>query len=210
MTTRVLTVHGLARSPLSMVWLARALRRAGYPTEHFGYLAFAESYDRIVRRLRARMRTVAARSRYAVVAHSLGGLLVREALGDATVSLPYRVVMLGTPNRRSRMAEWAIRFPLWRWVVGEAGRRLADPAFYETVHPLAAPYTLVAGTRGLRSGWLPLGGLVNDGLVALEETQLTPDDSVIALPAGHSFMMNRRAVQQAVLQALRERASSTP
>ncbi len=197
-------VHGLARTPLSLFWLARALQRAGFQVAHFGYVACAEPYARVVDRLRTRIRTLAAEGPYAIVAHSLGGLLVRGALDGSGIPVPYHVVMLGTPNRRSRMAEWAVRLAPWRWIAGEAGRKLADQDFYRALPRLPSPYTLIGGTRGLRLSWLPLGGRQNDGLVAVEEMRLEPDDHVIAVPASHSFMMNRRSVQQAVLQALSE------
>ena len=238
MQMRVLLVHGLGRTALSMRPLARVLRREGHeptyfgyvagleqtertlngiklmmsiiPAEptYFGYVAFAESYDQIVQRLRIRIGELAVQGPYAIVGHSLGGVLVRAALGGTSISAPCRVIMLGTPNQRSRMAEWALRFAPWRWFVGNAGRKLADPAFYRTLPQLRAPCTVVAGTRGPRADWLPLGARVNDGLVAVDETALHPDDPIIAVPAGHSFMMNRRSVQRAVVEALADCVSA--
>ena len=195
-------VHGLARTPLSLVWLARVVRRVGYQTTYFGYWALAESYGRILERLGSRLRSVATAGRYAIVAHSLGGLLVRAALADLRIPPPEHVVMLGTPNQRSRLAESAARLAPWRWLAGEAGRKLADPEFYSELPGLSAPYTVVAGTRGLRFSWLPLGRRVNDGLVAVDETPLELDDHVIEVVTGHTFMMNRRRVQTVVLVAL--------
>ena len=205
----VLMIHGLGRTPLSMLGLARALRRAGYVPRHFGYVAFAESYAGIVTRLQARLREVGTKRPYAVVAHSLGGLLARDALRDPDVPVPVRIVMLGTPNQRSRMAEWAVGFGPWRWVVGEAGRNLANRAYFESLQPLTVPYTLVAGTRGLHWRWLPLSDWVNDGLVALEEMRVQPGDTIVMLPVGHTFMMNDRGVQRAVAQTLEPAADGT-
>ncbi len=205
---QVLTIHGLGRTPLSMFRLATTLRRAGYVIQHFGYVTFAESYARVIARLQTRLRVVASKGAYSVVAHSFGGLLVRDALSDNSVPAPRRVVMLGTPNQRSRMAEWAVRFAPWRWVVGDAGRKLADPTYFQALQPFEVPYTLVAGTRGLHWRWLPLRDRVNDGLVALDEMPLRPGDSIVAVPAGHSFMMNNRHVQRAILQALGPAASA--
>ena len=48
---RVLLVHGLGRTPVSLHGLARALKRANHSTRLFGYYAFAEHYDRIRLRL---------------------------------------------------------------------------------------------------------------------------------------------------------------
>jgi hypothetical protein len=104
---QVLMVHGLARTPLSLVWLARGLKRAGYRPVHFGYLALAESHGRIRERLRSRLSSLAAGGRYAIVAHSLGGLLVRAALAEGTVPPP----------------EHALGFIEARWETADSGRR---------------------------------------------------------------------------------------
>jgi hypothetical protein len=45
---RVLLIHGLARTPLSLFGLARDLRRAGHHTELIAYSGALESYARIV------------------------------------------------------------------------------------------------------------------------------------------------------------------
>ena len=95
-----------------------------------------------------------------------------------------------------------VRLAPWRWMAGEAGRKLADPDFYAELPGLSVPYTEIAGTRGLRFGWLPFGGRVNDGLVAVDETSVVPTDQVIEVAASHTFMMNRRRVRRAVLYAL--------
>ena len=49
---RVLLIHGLARTPLSLLGLARDLRRAGHRTELVAYSGALESYQGIVTRVR--------------------------------------------------------------------------------------------------------------------------------------------------------------
>lgn len=129
-------------------------------------------------------------------------------LQDRVVPPPEYFVMLGTPNQRSRMAEWVVRLAPWRWLAGEAGRKLADPDFYAELPGLSVPYTVIAGTRGLRFNWLPFGGRVNDGMVAVDETSVAPTDQVIEVAASHTFMMNRRRVRRAVLYALDSHVSA--
>lgn len=205
---QVLLVHGLSRTPLSLFWLAGAIRRGGHRPRHFAYLAFAESYDRILDRMRSRLKSLGAAGPYAVAAHSLGGLLVRAALSDEAVPPPVHVVMLGVPNKRSRMAEWGSQWAVWRWLAGEAGRKMADREFYAKLPGLSVPYTNIAGTKGLRLDWLPLGTRLNDGLVAVDETAVEPSDQVMIVPASHTFMMNRRLVQRAVLSILDDEGSA--
>lgn len=199
---RVVLIHGLARTPLSLFILMRRLRRHGFATEHFGYAAFVEPYERIVRRLRRRLRSVQAEP-YAVVAHSLGGVLVRSALGPGDIGLPVHVIMLGTPNRRPLLAPRARRVAPWRWWTGECGALLASEDFYDRLPPLRSPYTLIAGTGGARGRWSPFRHEPNDGLVAVDETRLHDGDRALEFPVRHTFIMNSTAVQQAVVAALK-------
>ena len=59
----------------------------------------------------------------------------------------------------------------------------------------------MAGTGGLRGFWSPFGDELNDGIVALNETRLSPQDQIIQLPVLHTFMMNNLIVQKTVKKA---------
>jgi hypothetical protein len=192
---QVLLVHGLGRTPLSFRTLGRSLRSWGFAPECFGYLAAAERYDRVVGRLARRIDRVAGAGEYALVTHSLGALLARDALARVRCRLPRRVVMLAPPNRLPRMAAVLHRVPPYRWLLGECGTRLASAEFFSGLPSLTVPYTIIAGSAGPRWKWLPLAGTVNDGIVALDETRLRTDDVVLAVPAGHTFIMRHPEVQ---------------
>jgi hypothetical protein len=205
---KVLLIHGLARTSLSLMGLERQLLTAGFAPEHFGYFAFAETFDQIVERLRLRLQTLAAQGPYAVVVHSLGGVLLRAALAGANCC-PDHVVMLGTPNQPPRLALHAWRVLPFRWFTGQCGFNLTCPEFYRALPTLPCPYTLIAGTAGPRGPWSPFGDDVNDGIVALSETRLGESDRILQLPVWHTFMMNDPAVQAAVVRAL-TRQLATP
>jgi hypothetical protein len=199
---RVLLVHGLGRTPLSLHTLARRLREWEFAPECFGYIAAAERYERVVGRLVHRVERVAGGGEYALVTHSLGALLVRDALTRVCCPPPRRVVMLAPPNRLPRMAAVLHRFPPYRWLLGECGARLASAEYFTVLPSLAVPYTIIAGSAGPGWSWLPLAGTVNDGIVALEETRLRPDDAVLTLPVGHTFIMRHPEVQAMIRWAL--------
>jgi hypothetical protein len=197
---RVLLIHGLSRTPLSLLGLARDLRRAGHRTELVAYSGTLESYGRIVARVRYRLETTAGgREPYAVVGHSLGGLVMRAALDHwpADRPLPRHLVMLGTPNRSPRLARRFHRWWPYRLVNGECGQLLAEPAFFDRLPVPGVPTTVIAGTKGLPRAVSLFNGTPNDGVVAVEETRLA-SATLIELPASHTFMMNNRQVRAAV------------
>lgn len=198
----VLLVHGLWRTPLSFLLLERGLRRWGHQAEQFGYAAIAQRYATILDRLARRVERLAARGPYVAIGHSLGGLLLRDALARVTGPAPRHLVMLGTPNRPPRIACRLERQWAYRRLMGECGVRLASPAFYERLPPPDIPYTIVAGTAGPRGRWSPFGDEPNDGIVAVSETRIRDDDPIVLLPATHTFMMNNARVQAVVRRAL--------
>ncbi|MBL1178566.1 esterase/lipase family protein [Pantanalinema sp. GBBB05] len=199
---KVLLIHGLGRSPFSLVQLEQQLQLAGHLPEHFGYAAFMESYDRIVERLQLHLKALAQQGTYGVVAHSLGGLLVRSALGLANIAPPAHIIMLGTPNQPPRLAAHAWRLLPFQWFSGQCGFNLTCHNFYAAMPPLQTPYTIVAGTSGPRGVLSPFGMELNDGIVALSETRLSDQDRLVQLNVWHTFMMNDRRVQEIVLQSL--------
>lgn len=201
----LLLVHGMGRTPLSMGRLARDLRRAGHAVHQLGYVAALESMDRMAHRVRDRLEVLGRdREPTVVIGHSLGGLLTRMALNlDPPLSRrPSHLVMLGPPNQSPQLARRLRRFWPYRLVNGDAGQRLADADFYQSLPPPPVPYTIIAGVGGRRDRWSLFHGQPNDGLVGLEETRCLPDDPVITVPARHTFLMNHREVRRVVREIL--------
>lgn len=199
---KILLIHGLSRTPLSLVGLESYLQQKGAKTEQFAYLAFAESFDSIVKRLFVRCQAIANQGTYGIVAHSLGGLLIRAVLAQGSFALPSQIVMLGTPNQPPRLAPIAWKLLPFRWWTSQCGFNLTNPAFFKSLPRLTSPYTIIAGTLGPTGGWSPFGNELNDGIVAVSETLLSDFDNVIQLPVWHTFMMNDPRVQKSVVQAL--------
>lgn len=199
----VLLVHGLGRTPLSIFGLAAALRRAGHRTTFFAYSPTLESLSRIHRRLVASL-TLLGRAGHplGLVAHSLGGLLLRRALAELPHLPVHRLVMLATPNRPPGIARAASRWLAFRCVARECGRFLASTKLIPAIPPPAVPYTLVAGTAGPRRRWLPCGDEPNDGIVTVAEVKVRDADAPILVPVLHSFIMDAPAVRHAVVAAM--------
>jgi hypothetical protein len=73
-------IHGLGRTPVSMLLLARRLRAKGITTHLFGYSAAFEGWDACVARLRGFIATRTHGERFIVVGHSLGCVLTRAVI----------------------------------------------------------------------------------------------------------------------------------
>lgn len=209
---RVFLLHGLGRTVLSMARLARRLESEGHRTTRFGYQVVTADLettrDRFVERVLRVLAEDAAEGlvqEYAVVGHSLGGVVTRLA----APSLPpgfSRFVMLGVPSRSPAVARSLGWNPLYRLLAGDAGRSLADPAFFERLPMPDVPALVIAGTRGPRAAWLPAGPEPNDGIVRVSETGV---DGVprLLVPGVHTFLMSRRDVFEAIRRFLDDEAA---
>jgi pimeloyl-ACP methyl ester carboxylesterase len=208
----VVLVHGMGRTPLSMLRLARTLRRAGHGVSVLGYVAAVESFGRILGRIASRLGGSGARGPYAVVGHSMGGLLARAALAQPPASLapPAHLIMLGTPNQPPRLAQRYHRLWTYRRVNGECGQLLARTSFYTHLPPVSVRYTIIAGTGGSTGRRSPFGDEANDGVVAVSETLVSPADRLIIVPVRHTFMMNDSRVRAAVLEVLEAERRALP
>jgi hypothetical protein len=198
----LLLVHGLWRTPLSFLMLVHRLRGWGHRPDQFGYAAIAQRYDAIVDRLVDRLERLAATGPYAVIGHSLGGVLIRSALPRVTGPAPRHLVMLGTPNQPPHLADVLGVYWAYRRLMGECGSNLASPAFYARLPMPDVPYTIIAGTAGPRGRWSPFGQEPNDGIVAVRETRIRDDDAIAVLPVTHTFMMNNARVHALIRHAL--------
>ncbi|MEM1116168.1 MAG: alpha/beta fold hydrolase [Bacteroidota bacterium] len=109
----VILLHGLGRTGLSMVPLARALRRAGFAPEVVDYPSRKRPIADLVETVlapRVEARLGAGAERVHFVTHSLGGVLARAlaaARFDAGHPLPEgsRAVMLAPPHAGSEVAD---------------------------------------------------------------------------------------------------------
>jgi len=200
---RVLLVHGLGRTPLSLFGLARSLRSGGHSTRFFAYSPTFEELDRIVRRLTRLLHELSRTDEpVALIGHSLGGLLLRMALPAVPNLNAHHLIMLGTPNRSPLLARLAWRWLPFRLLTGTCGQFLATPCAFAKLRDPGISTTVIAGTAGLRGRFSPFGEHLNDGVVAISETQLDPLDKPMQFPVWHTLMMNAASVQKRILSLL--------
>jgi hypothetical protein len=85
---------------------------------------------------------------------------------------------------------------------GDAGQYLSDPISFEPLVTLQVHWTAVVGTGGWRGRWSPFAGELNDGALALSETQAPAAALTIMSPTLHTFLMNKPEVQSAICRSL--------
>ncbi|NVK40168.1 MAG: alpha/beta hydrolase [Oceanospirillaceae bacterium] len=189
----VLLIHGMGRTPASMLWLRHRLRADGHRVGLFGYSPTFESLERVTGRLVRRVRRMAGSGAYALVGHSLGTVLIRNALEDLQDQPPEACFFLAPPVTASQAAKLCSRFWLFRAATGEMGQLLANDDFMRQL-PMPDPVHIYAGTGGPRRDWLPLGDVPNDGIVTLAEACGRVPEAAREVDAMHTFIMNNAQV----------------
>ncbi len=207
--TCVILLHGLGRTPLSMVPLQIALELAGYRTVNQGYPSRGESIETLAAAHVAEALTKCDSPPDApvhFVAHSMGGILVRQYLQDRELPAGSRMVMLGPPNRGSELVD---RFgaDAWFGVLGPAALQLGTEtgSLPSRLDPVDLEIGVIAGTRaGLDSILLQAARMPepNDGRVSLTSARLEEMRDFLAVDQSHSLLLIEKQVVRQVLAFL--------
>ena len=181
----VILAHGLWVPGVVMQPLAARLGRAGFRCHTFSYLGALRPLQAHAERLARLAREMGP---VHFVGHSLGGLVILDALQREPGVAAGRVVLLGTPARGCYAGRRIARYPGGRWFLGESEALWREGRTARWTRPEALG--VVAGTLPLGLGRL-FGRLpgVSDGVVGLEETAVEGMAERIALPVGHSAML---------------------
>ncbi|MEM9139156.1 MAG: alpha/beta fold hydrolase [Pseudomonadota bacterium] len=173
-TPRVVLLHGLGRSPASMLPLSWRLQRAGFLIRRIGYPSTRLSLADAVAHVRHALTDLAG-GPFHLVGHSLGGVIAAALLRQERFTGLHRVVQLGSPNSGSPLAGRALGFGVVRWACGPALADIRALKGPPDAHPDIAS---VAGT----GGW-PISG-----------TGLTrPHDGAVTLVSAHAGAAHRAA-----------------
>ncbi len=190
----VILTHGLWVPGAVMRPLAARLERAGYRCRTYSYMGAGKPLEAHAEGLARFAREVGPAH---FVAHSMGGLVVLEALNRLPELAAGRVVLLGTPANGCFAGRRIARHAAGRWFLGKSEDlwREGRTAQWRRSEALG----VVAGSLPLGLGRL-FGRLpgVNDGVVSLQETEVEGMAGRTVLPVGHSAMLISTKVAEQV------------
>lgn len=188
--------------------IACALETAGYEVRNLGYPSLRTSIARAAGDHLAPVVSDCLRSgatKVHFVAHSLGGIVVRQYLQQNAVPPGSRMVMLSPPNRGSELAEVLRNLRLYRWIMGPAGQELGRGP--ESVPRSLGTVTVEIGVITGRTSILPFSGRLfggpSDGKVSVDGAKLAGMRDFLVVSGGHAFIMRKRSVIRHVLHFLR-------
>ena len=181
-----------------------ALSEAGYATLNLDYDSRRKPLDALAEDIQPAIAPFANGLNGSIhfVCHSMGGLLARVYLARHRPSRLGRVVMLGTPNGGSEIADRLKNLSAYRAFFGPAGQQLGtlrDAATSALLPAADYPLGIIAGSRSvypITSVMLPRP---HDGRVSVAATRLDGMADHIVIPASHPWLVrNAEAIAQTI------------
>ena len=223
----VVFIHGIWASPANLFPMSMRVQREGYKTSLFGYNSVIKSPEQNAKSLARFIERIDADVIH-LVAHSLGGLVLKHCMHAHAPENIGQVVMLGTPLKGSEVAHQFSQHDVTKFFLGrstERGLLGGAPPW-----PAGRPLGMIAGRRGFGLATLlqmadvymeekanqPTGGKrvsgravisaaiegngePNDGLVNLSETISEEVTHRYELRQGHTGMLLSNEAAKATL-----------
>ncbi|NEO88098.1 MAG: alpha/beta hydrolase [Spirulina sp. SIO3F2] len=194
-------IHGMGRTPFSMLPLHYRLKQAGHTSRLFGYLPAIDSLEQVSDRLITIIEQTARNRPYVLIGHSLGSVIIRATVPKLTQHPPQTCFFLAPPMVACQAARFFSRFWPYQFINGEMGQLLTQDQFMSDL-TLPANTKIYIGTGGPQADWLPFGNQPNDGILAAREAGLGSQAQVMTVPAMHTFIMNSDAIFEDIIKTL--------
>jgi pimeloyl-ACP methyl ester carboxylesterase len=205
----VVLLHGIGVGSWSLKRLDRALQRRGYATLNLDYASRKKPLEALAEEIHAPIAAFAKQCDGSIhfVAHSMGGLLARVYIARYRPARLARVVMLGTPNGGSEVADLLMGLSIYRAVFGPAGLQLStaqDPVLAALPSPDYA-VGIIAGCRTIA----PIASAFilprpNDGRVSVQSSKLADMADHTVVKASHTGLPRHAVAIEQTIAFLRE------
>jgi pimeloyl-ACP methyl ester carboxylesterase len=207
-TPGVVLLHGIARTARSLRKLEISLQEAGFATLNLDYASRKKPLELLAEDIHPDVSAFAEACAGPIhfVTHSMGGLLARVYIARHRPTRLGRVVMLGTPNGGSEVADFLKSFRLYRAFYGPAGQQLTterDDAL-TLLPPIDYSVGIVAGTRTLD----PIASYFilprpNDGRVSVQRSKLDHMTDHVTIKTPHHGLVRHAAATAQTIAFLR-------
>jgi pimeloyl-ACP methyl ester carboxylesterase len=200
----IVFVHGIGRTPLSLVRIILAAKKRGYRTLAWKYPSRKKSGLQLAKDLGQYIqRHIPANStKVHFVTHSLGGYIVTLYLKEGTSIPSGRVVMIAPPLGGSEIVDQGMSWPLFQEFFGPVISELQTRPASAVDSGLHNEVAVIAGER-TQWPWSLLFDEPNDGKVSVTSTRQINATEHVVLPYNHTELTFRAEVVDKTLQFIK-------
>jgi triacylglycerol lipase len=206
----VVLLHGLARTPRSMLGAGLWFQRAGFQVAYVGYPSRKTGIAEAVRsHVAPKLAEIAARrgaGRIHFITHSLGGIVFRAWAAGYAENYPLgRAVLLAPPNQGSeivdRLGGWFVARQIMGPVLQELGT--GENSTPRRLGAVPAETGVIMGDQANLPFFRQWLGPESDGVVTVKGGRVEGIQDFLVVPAGHTWIMWRPGVLAAAEHFIR-------
>jgi len=204
----VILLHGLARTASSMNKMEQRLLKEDYKVVNVDYPSREYEIEELstlaIEKGLEGCKTYKP-TKIHFVAHSLGGILVRQYLSKNKIEKLGRTVMLGPPNSGSEAVDKLKNVPGYKFINGPAGMQLGTgiQSIPQSLGEADFEVGIIAGTRSINIFLSMLIPSTDDGKVSLESAHLKNEKAFLDVPVSHPFLMKNDQVIENVVRFIK-------
>ncbi len=191
-TPLVVLVHGIASVSATMWPLASRIRKAGFETKCYGYASLFRDLQFHGNQFQAFLNDLSKQDVQRdihIVAHSLGGILTRQALHQQRPNQLRRVVTLGSPHLGTPTARFLTRRGLG--FIKTLANVSDDP--HSLVNQLGPVCGVELGTITASYDWV----------IPTDRTQIAGESDHVCIFSGHNGLLVRPKAAQLTIEFLK-------
>ncbi len=201
----ILLLHGIFRSKKHMRILESYLVNHGYEVININYPSLKHDLDTLASLIwKIVQERISENKKINFVGYSMGGLLARIIINKYKPENLGRVVLIGTPNKGSEIADLLKNNTFYKKFGGPAAQQLItdQSKFSDLFGKVDYEVGCIAGTLGI----YPISSFLlkkkNDGRVSVESTKIKNMKDHISISSTHSYLPYSRKVHKNTLSFL--------
>ena len=205
----VILLHGLCRTDQSMAKMATRLEEEGFVVVNVDYPSRTAAVETLAKEAigtALRDPKLAQTDKVHFVTHSMGGILVRQYLKNATIDRLGRVVMLAPPNQGTELVNKLGDLVFFEMINGPAGSQLGTGtnSVPKQLGSVTFELGVIAGDRSINMINSKIIEGPDDGKVSVESTKVPGMQDHLVIHATHPFIMQNDAAIRETIQFLRQ------
>lgn len=192
----VILLHGIIRNHFDMMLLEKRMKKEGYACINIKYPSTKHAIDDLAEQINEQLcqnESYTGADKVHFVVHSMGGLITRHILAKHRPHNLGSVIMLGTPNKGSEMADYLDEHKYlaspFHFIFGPSARQLRTNHKHFENEIIDFPLGIIASDASLNPLGKKIFGAPNDTLVSVDSTKIEGMSDHIIIPCPHALMM---------------------